>query len=116
MQYLLFPFKETNDRLSQYIFDLKNDHKLKFIHGLKEASNKIEFIEASTWEQANDLVLFKYRRYRFTASLCNEIGDTSPKTPKGQRTLAQSVVHGNETVKNTVSFNINEHISAIMSQ
>ena len=48
MQYLLFPFKETNDRLSQYIFDLKNDHKLKFIHGLKEASNKIEFIEAST--------------------------------------------------------------------
>ena len=116
LRYPLFSFKETNDRLSQYIFDLKDDPKFKFIHGLKEASNEIEFIEASTWEQANDLVLFKHRRYRFTASLCNEIGDTSPKTPKGSRTLAQSVVHGNEKIKNTVSFNINEHISAIMTQ
>ena len=59
--------------------DLKDDPKFKFRHGLKEASNEIESIEASTWEQANDLVLFKHRRYRFTASLCNEIGDTSPK-------------------------------------
>ena len=116
MQYPLFSLKETNDRLSQYIFDLKDDPKFKFIHGLKEAYNEIEFIEASTWEQANDLVLFKHRRYRFTASFCHEIGDTSPKTPKGSRTLAQSVAHGNEKIKNTVSFNINEHISAIMTQ
>ena len=116
VQYPLFSFKETNDRLSHYIFDLKDDQKFKFIHGLKEASNEIEFIEASTWEQANDLVLFKHRRYQFTASFCNEIGDTAPKTPKGSRTLAQSAVHGNEKIKNTVSFNINEHISAIMSQ
>ena len=48
MQYPLFSFKETNDRLSRYIFDLKDDQKFKFIRGLKEASNEIEFIEAST--------------------------------------------------------------------
>ena len=48
MQYPLFPFKGTNDRLSQYIFDLKDNHKFKFIHGFKEASNEIEFIEART--------------------------------------------------------------------
>ena len=48
MQYLLFPFKENNDRLSQYIVDLKDDQKFKFIHGLKVKSSEIEFIEAST--------------------------------------------------------------------
>ena len=48
MQYPLFPFKETNDRLSQYIVDLKDDQKFKFIHGLKVTSSEIEFIEAST--------------------------------------------------------------------
>ena len=49
MQYPLFPFKETNDRISQYIVDLKDGHKkFKFIHGLKVKSSEIEFIEAST--------------------------------------------------------------------
>ena len=38
----------------------------------------------------------KHRKYRFTVSLCNKIGDTSPKTPKGLKTLAQNIVHGNE--------------------
>ena len=80
MQYLLFPFKENNDRLSQYIVDLKDDQKFKFIHGLKLRSSETEFIEASTPEQANDPAWFKHR---FTVSLCNKRGDTSPKAPKG---------------------------------
>ena len=48
LHYPLFPFKKTNDRLSQYIVDLRDDHKFKFIHGLKVTSSEIEFIEAST--------------------------------------------------------------------
>ena len=48
VQYPSFPFKETDDRLSQYIVDLKDDQKFKFIHGLKVTSSEIEFIEAST--------------------------------------------------------------------
>ena len=107
VQYPLFPFKETNDRLSQYIIDLKDDQKFKFIHGLKVTSSEIEFIEVSTQEQANDPAWFKYRKNRFTASLCNKIGDTSRRTPKGLKTLAQNIVHGNEKNKKTVSFNIN---------
>ena len=83
VQYLLFPFKENNDRLSQYIVDLKDDQKFKFIHGLKLRSSEIEFIEASTPEQADDPAWFKHRKYRFTVSLCNKRGDTSPKAPKG---------------------------------
>ena len=62
VQYPLFPLKETNDRLSQYIIDLKDDQKFKFIHGLKVTSSEIEFIEASTQEQANDPAWFKYRK------------------------------------------------------
>ena len=99
MQYPLFPFKETKDRLSQYIVDLKDDQKFKFIHQLKVTSSEIEFIEASTREQANHQVWFKHRRYWFTASPCNKIGDTSPKTAKGLKTLAQNTVHGNEKSK-----------------
>ena len=41
MQYPLFPFKETNDRLSQYIVDVKDDQKFKFIHELKVTSSEI---------------------------------------------------------------------------
>ena len=63
VQYPLFPFKETNDRLSQYIVDLKDDQKFKFIHGLKVTSSEIEFIEAVTREQFNDPAWFKYRKY-----------------------------------------------------
>ena len=83
MQYLLFPFKENNDRLSQYIVDLKDDQKFKVIHGLKLRSSETEFIEASTPEQANDPAWFKHKKHRFTVSLCNKRGDTSPKAPKG---------------------------------
>ena len=50
VQYPLFPFKETNDRLSQYIVDLKDDQKFKFIHELKVTSSEIDFIEANTRE------------------------------------------------------------------
>ena len=96
MQYPLLQFKETNDRLSQYIVDLKDDQKFKFIHGLKVTSSETEFIEASTREQANNPAWFKHRKYRFTASLCNKIGDISPKTPKVLKTLAQNIFHGNE--------------------
>ena len=92
----LFPFKETNDRLSQYIVDLKDDQKFKLIHGLKVTSSEIQFIEASTREQANDPAWFKHRKYRFKASLCNKIGDTSPKSPKGLKTLPQNIVHANK--------------------
>ena len=63
VQYRLFPSKETNDRLSQYIVDLKDDQKLRFIHGLKVTPSETEFIEASTQEQANDPAWFKYRKY-----------------------------------------------------
>ena len=61
MQYPLFPFKEIKDRLSQYIVDLKDDQNFKFIHGLKATSSEIEFIEASTREQANDPSWFKHK-------------------------------------------------------
>ena len=99
VQYPLFPFKETNDRLSQYIVDLKDGQKFKFIHGLKKTSSEIEFIEASTGEQANNSAWLKHRKYQFTASLCDEIGDTSPKTPNGLKTSAQNIVHRNEKTK-----------------
>ena len=82
VEYSLFPFKETNDKLSQYIVDLKDDQKFKLIYGLKVTSSENEFSEASTREQANDPAGFKHRKYQFTAYLCNKIGDTSPKTPK----------------------------------
>ena len=104
MQYPSFPFKETKDRLSQYIVELKDDQKFKFIHRLKVTSSEIEFIEASTREQANYPVSFKHRRYQFTASLCNKIGNTSPKTPKRLKTLVQNIVHGNEKIKKIGSY------------
>ena len=96
VQYSLFPFKETNDKLSQYIIDLKDDQKFQFIYGLKVTSSEIEFSEASTREQANDPAGFRHRKYQFTAYLCHKIGDSSPKTPKGLKTSAQNIVHGNE--------------------
>ena len=95
VQYPLFPFKGTKNSLSQYIVDLKDDQKFKFIRQLKVTSSEIEFTEASTREQANDLAWFKYRGYQFTTSVCNKIGDISPKTAKGLKTLAQSIVHEN---------------------
>ena len=107
VQYPSFPFKETKDRFSQYIVDLKDDQKFKFIYRLKVTSSEIEFIEASTREQANYPASFKQRRYQFIASLCNKIGNTSPKTPKRLKTLVQSIVYGNEKIKKIGSFNIN---------
>ena len=101
MQYPLFSFKETNERLSQYIVDLKDDRKFKYTHGLKVTSSEIEFIEASTREQANNPAWVKHRKCRFAASLCNKIGNTSPKTPKGLKTLAQNIAHGNKKTKKT---------------
>ena len=90
------------------IVDLKDDWKFKFTHGLKVTSSEIEFIEASTREQANNPAWFKHRKYRFAASLCNKIDDTSPKISKGLKILAQNIAHGNKkNKKKTVSFNIN---------
>ena len=66
---------------------------------MKVTSSEIEFIQASTREQANDLAWFKHIKYRFTASLCNKIRDTSPKTPKVLKTLAQNIVHRNKKAK-----------------
>ena len=104
------------DRLSQYIADLKDDQKFKFIHGLKVTSSKIEFTEASTREQANDPAWSKHRKYRYAASLCNKNDNNSPKTLKGLKTLAQNIVHGNE--KNTKNSVLQHKIAygAIMSQ
>ena len=83
VQYPLFPFKETNDSLPKYIVDLKDGQKFKFIHGLKVTSSEINFIEASTREQANNPVWFKHWKYQFTASLCNKIGGILPKHLNG---------------------------------
>ena len=88
MPYPLFPFKDTNDRLSKYIVDLKDDQKFKFIYGLKVTSSEIEFIKLSTQEEINDPAWFKHSKYRFTASLCIKIGDTSPKTLEKLKTLS----------------------------
>ena len=66
---------------------------------MKVTSSEIEFIQASTREQANDLAWFKHRKYRFTASLCSKIHDTSPKTPKVLKTLAQNFLHRNKKNK-----------------
>ena len=106
VQYLLFPFKETKGRLSQYIVKLKDDQKFKFIHGMKVASSEIEFIEASTREQTNDPAWFKHRRYRFIAPLSNKIGDTSPKTLTELKTVAQNIVHGNEKTKKVFQYKL----------
>ena len=81
------------------IVDLKDVWKFKFKYGLKVTSSEIEFIEASTREQANNPAWFKHRKYRFAASLCNKIGDTSPKISKGLKTLAQNIAHGNKKTK-----------------
>ena len=83
VQYPLFLFKETKERLSQYMVGLKDDQKFKFRHRLKVTSTEIEFIEASIQKQANDPAWFKHRRYQFTASLCSKMDNTLPKTPKG---------------------------------
>ena len=45
MQYPLIPFKETNDRLSQYIFDLKDDRNLNLYMGLKKHLMKLSLLK-----------------------------------------------------------------------
>ena len=45
MQYPLIPFKETNDRLSQYIFDLKDDRNLNLYTGLKKHLMKLSLLK-----------------------------------------------------------------------
>ena len=86
--YPLFSFKDTNDRLSKYIVDLKDDQKFKFIYGLKVTSSEIEFIKLSTQEEINDPAWFKHSKHRFTASVCIKIGDTSPKTLEKLKNLS----------------------------
>ena len=66
---------------------------------MKVISRQAEFIEASTQEQTNDPAWFKHRKYQFTYSLCNKIGNISLKTQTELKTLAQNIDHGNRKRK-----------------
>ena len=67
---------------------------------IREQAKDAINIEENTTNQAQNPNWFKYRQSRFTASLCNKIGDISKKTEKGLQSLAHNIVYGNKNLSN----------------
>ena len=57
--------------------------------------NVIE-IEKGTRDHSSNPECFMFRQNRFTAIVCNTIGNHGPKTSKGLKTLAHNMVHGDK--------------------
>ncbi|XP_057294057.1 uncharacterized protein LOC130622600 [Hydractinia symbiolongicarpus] len=89
-------FKQNDNVIDNYANEihLVEQKKLMLLQNLKEQAADAISIEKNTRDQANNPNWFKYRENRFTASLCNKLGNSGPKTERGLKTLARNIVHG----------------------
>ena len=79
VEYPTFPFNSAEYVLHDYIKSIKCEKVLAIINELREQAKDAINIEEDTTNQAQNPNWFKYRQSRFTASLCNKIGDISKK-------------------------------------
>ena len=80
LQFPDFPFSNTKNNIQPYIDKIKDASKTSILNKLKLNNDEVISIESSTRNQANDPEWFKYRKSRFTESLCNRPGSSAPKT------------------------------------
>ena len=96
-----FPFSPDINFIADKKFnscDVSNKAQQHIINILTKQALLGNEIEEKTKEQANSKEWFEYRKYRFTASLFNQIGDFSKETAKGLNSLAQNLVFGEKKV------------------
>jgi len=108
--YPKFPFENTTNKIDPYINKLisNNDQKqINFLDSLKIEIESVNTIESLTKEQADCPDWFKYRKNRFTASLCNKI--KSIKTDRGLVTLAYNMIFKNDAKKSKILENKLSH-------
>lgn len=79
-----FPFIETENYIKPYLSDIHivEIKKNTVLDNLKNESKNPVDIEKETRDQANNSSWFSYRKNRFTASLCNKLGNSGPKTDR----------------------------------
>lgn len=100
--YPSFPFNSIKYMLDEYLRSEICEEKLAILNELRSHSAHAVEIEVNTRDQARDANWFMYRKNRFTASICNKIGDLTKKTEKGIKTIAHNIVFGDKNEKNKV--------------
>lgn len=103
-EYPLFPFQNVANSIHKNIKDIhvikiKNTQELQT---LKADSKEAVLIENNTKHQADDPNWFVYRKYRFTASICNKFGRNDPKTDRGSKTLSHNIIAGDKVKPNNI--------------
>ena len=86
--YPSFPFQATEDSISENVKSIRDVKKVTVLRKLNQHVVNIIEIEKSTRDQSSNPEWFMFRKNRFTASICNKLGQNTPKTPKGLKTLA----------------------------
>ena len=102
--YPTFPFIATGNVLDNYILvnKITCNKTLKVIDTLKEQAKMLIKLSRTHKNKLLNPNWFEYRKFRFTASLFNKIGDFSKKTPKGFTSLAHAIVFGESKGNNVL--------------